>query len=52
MKYIFIVNSNAGKGKYKKVVPNIESVCKESNLDFEIKYITETKSGLDLVKEH
>ena len=52
MKYIFIVNSNAGKGKYKKVVPNIESVCKESNLDFDIKYITEAKSGLDIVNEY
>ena len=29
MKYVFIVNSIAGKGKYKKIVPNIERVCKE-----------------------
>ena len=29
MKYIFIVNSVAGKGKYKKILPKIEEVCKE-----------------------
>ena len=29
MKRIFIVNKNAGKGIYKKVVSNIEKYCKE-----------------------
>ena len=52
MKYIFIVNSNAGKGKYKKVIPNIENACKESNLEYEIRYITENVSGLDIAKEY
>jgi len=52
MKYIFIINSNAGKGKCKKVVPNIESVCKELNLEYEIRYITDKISGLDIAKEY
>ena len=32
MKYIFIVNSVAGKGKYKKILPKIEEVCKEEKV--------------------
>lgn len=52
MKYVFIINSNAGKGKYKKVVPNIEKTCKDCNLEYEIRYITEMKSGLDIAKEY
>ena len=52
MKYIFIINQNAGKGKYKKVVPNIEKVCQEENLDYEIRYITETISGAEIALEY
>lgn len=52
MKYIFIVNSNAGKGKYKKVVPNIKKVCNEMKLSYEIRYITEALSGADIAKEY
>ena len=36
MKYIFIVNENAGRGKCKKIIPNIEKACENRNIDFEI----------------
>ena len=36
MKYIFIVNEKAGRGKYKELIPNIESSCKKRNLEYEI----------------
>ena len=52
MKYIFIVNSVAGKGKYKKIVPNIERVCKEKDYDYEIRYITESLNGADIAREY
>ena len=51
MKYIFIINTIAGKGKYKKILPNIEKACKERKFEYEIRYITESLSGLDIVKE-
>ena len=34
MKHIFIINTLAGRGKYKKLLPKIENVCKEENLDY------------------
>ena len=52
MKYIFIVNSVAGKGKYKKIVPNIEKVCKEEGYNYEIRYITESLSGESIAREY
>lgn len=52
MKHIFIVNSVAGRGKYTKLLPNIEKVCKEENLDYEIRYITEELSGKDIALEY
>lgn len=52
MKYIFIVNEGAGKGKCKELLPNIESVCKERNIEFEIRYITEDNSGYDIALEY
>ena len=52
MKYIFIINSVAGKGKYKKIVPNIEKVCKEEGFNYEIRYITETLSGESIAREY
>ena len=39
MKRIFIVNESAGRGKCKKIIPNIEKACKDRNIDFEIRYI-------------
>lgn len=52
MKYIFIVNSIAGKGKYKKILPNIEKICKEEKREYEIRYITENLSGTDIAKQY
>ena len=52
MKHIFIVNSIAGKGKYKKIVPNIEKVCKDRKYDYEIRYITENLSGENIAREY
>jgi len=52
MKYIFIINSIAGKGKSKKIVPNIEKVCKEKNIVYEIKYITDKVSGADIASQY
>ena len=52
MKYIFIVNEKAGKGKSKKIVPNIETSCKKRNIEFEIRYITKEKSGYDIALEY
>lgn len=52
MKYIFIVNEKAGRGKSKKIVPNIEKSCKKRNIDFEIRYITQGKSGYDIALEY
>lgn len=52
MKYIFIVNAIAGKGKYKKILPNIEKVCKDEKREYEIRYITETLSGSDIASQY
>ena len=52
MKYIFIINAIAGKGQYKKILPNIEKVCKEEKIDCEIRYITENLSGADIAREY
>ena len=44
MKYIFILNERAGKGKCTKVLPNIERACKDRNINFsypKIKYCTD-----------
>ena len=43
MKMIFIVNESAGRGKSKKIIPNIEKECKNQNIEFEIRYITKEK---------
>ena len=37
MKYVFIINSKAGRGKSKTLVPKIESACKKRNIDYEIR---------------
>lgn len=52
MKHIFIVNETAGRGKYKKILPNIEEKCKERNIKYEIRYITENLSGADIASEY
>lgn len=52
MKYIFIVNESAGRGKCQKILPNIESACKKRNIEYEIRYITKEKNGYDIAKEY
>lgn len=52
MKIIFIVNESAGRGKSKKIIPNIEKECKNQNIEFEIRYITKEKSGYDIAFEY
>ena len=52
MKYIFIMNELAGKGKCKTLVPNIEKACKLKNLEYEIRYITKKQSGDIIAKEY
>ena len=52
MKYIFIVNETAGRGKCKKVLPNIEEACQKRNIEYEIRYITKEKSGYDIALEY
>lgn len=52
MKYIFIMNQNAGKAKCEKILPNIERECKKKNIEYEIRYITKEKSGSDIAKEY
>lgn len=52
MKYIFIINEKAGKGKSKKIVPKIKEACDKRNYDYEIKYITEEINSEDIVKEY
>ena len=52
MKYIFIINSIAGNGKYRKILPNIEKVCKEKDVKYEIRYITKEDDGESIAKEY
>ena len=52
MKYIFIVNESAGRGKCKKLLPNIENACKNRNIEYEIRYISKEKSGYDIALEY
>lgn len=52
MKYIFIMNKNAGKAKCEKILPNIERECKKKNIEYEIRYITKEKSGSDIANEY
>lgn len=52
MKYIFIINREAGKGGYRRILLNIESSCKKRNIEYEIRYISEDKTGADIAKEY
>ena len=52
MKYIFIINAIAGIGKYKKILPNIEKICKERKIEYEIRYISEEKDGSQIASEY
>lgn len=52
MKYIFIINTIAGRGKYKTIVPNIEKICEERKLEYEIRYITEETNAAIIALEY
>ena len=52
MKYIFIVNPNAGRGKGKKIISRIEAVCKSEKIDYEIRLITKELSGAQIAEEY
>ena len=52
MKYIFILNSMAGRGKSIKLKENIEKQCSLRNIEYEIRYITEQISGDKIAKEY
>ena len=52
MKYIFIINTIAGRGKYRTILPNIETACKERKIDYQIRYITEEKNAALIASEY
>ena len=52
MKYIFIINTLAGRGKYKMLLSNIKEACNKRNIEFEIRYITENKTGSQIASEY
>lgn len=52
MKYIFIVNQGAGRGRCNKILPRIEEECKKRNWEYEIRYISKEKSGYDIAMEY
>ena len=52
MKYIFIVNESAGRGRCQKILPKIEAACQKRNIEYEIRYITKEKSGCDIAQEY
>lgn len=52
MKYIFIMNEIAGRGKCQKLLPNIQEACKSRKIEFEIRYISEEKSASDIAAEY
>lgn len=52
MKHIFIINPISGKGKTLKIAENIEKVCKDEDLDFEIKYTTYPGEATKIAKRY
>ena len=52
MKYIFIINTIAGRGKYKKLLPNIEKACQEKSIEYELRYITEENDAEMIAREY
>lgn len=52
MKYIFIINKIAGRGRYIKILPNIESACKKRSIDYEIRYVEENYTTAQIAEEY
>lgn len=52
MKYIFIVNPVAGRGKSLKLIPNIEHVCKKRDIEYEIRYTQKGIDASEIAKEY
>lgn len=52
MKWVFIVNKNAGKGKSNRILPNIEKACKARNIEYEIRLVTPEKTGYEIALEY
>jgi len=52
MKHIFIVNPIAGNGRAVKIVKNIERVCNNENLEYEIRYTTRPKDAIIIAREY
>ena len=52
MKYVFIINKGAGRGRYEKILPNIEKACKQRNIEYEIRYITKEKNSYEIAREY
>ena len=52
MKYIFIVNPSAGKGKAQSILSKIEEEAKKRNWEFEIRYISKDKNGYEIAMEY
>lgn len=52
MKWVFVVNSIAGKGKAQKVSEKIENYCRKNNVDFEMRYTRCPGEGTLITKEY
>lgn len=52
MKYIFIVNPVAGRGKALKIVSKIEKACKNRKFEYEIRYTEITKTATEIAREY
>ena len=52
MKYIFILNPKAGRGKYKEILPNIEKACVRNNIPYELRYISDELNGAQIASEY
>ena len=52
MKHIFIVNPTAGKGKALNTVKQIEKICKERNIEYEIHYTKASKDATKIARKY
>ena len=52
MKNIFVINPVSGNGKAVDIVNNIEKVCDNENLEYEIRYTTKPKEAIAITREY